>query len=386
MESRSSTQTGSGLLSFFIILSRWKRFIILSVVIITLLSIIVSFLLPKWYASSVTIMPPKNQSTLSMLGLSSSSLMKQLNPLRGIGSLGQSPDIYSYLAILKSRTLLGHVVKAFDLTKVYDTKDGSLDQAMEELLLNTDIRVSEEGTLRIEVFDKDSSRAPKIAAHFIFVLDELNRELTVREARGNREFIERRVEKNVQDLKMAEEQMKSFQKKYGFVGATEQNTAAISAVADLYAKKEAKELEVDMLEKTLGKSNPQFEFSKLQLLQLEKKLKDVPDIGTNYLRLYRDFAVQQRLYETLLPLLEQAKIEEQRDAPTLLVLDQPSYPELPSKPKKKIIVIIFFILALITSIATVFIIEKIMVIERERPDEYQALLKGWLSPFQRGRR
>jgi len=365
------------------VFSRWKKFIALNVLAVTILSALVSLLLPKWYLSSSTVLPPKNQNMLSGLGLSSASLMRQLGPIRALGSLGQSPDIYGYIAILKSRSLLERVVDRFDLIKVYGVKEGSQADAIEELISNVTFTVSEEGTLRIEVSDKDPQRSAQMADYFVEVLDVLNRELSVREARDNREFIEQRYKQNLADLKRAEDTLRLFQERYGFVGASEQNTAALNAIADLYATKTLKELEVGFLRRALGNDNPQLESAQIQLSELNLKLKDIPAQGTAFVRLYREFTVQQKLFETLVPLLEQAKIEEQRDTPTLLVLDRAVVPEIAYRPKKRIIVLVFFLLSLITSIAVVFLLERIDSFRRSQPAQYRHIIDEWRKIFRR---
>lgn len=367
------------LLQFAIVLSRWKKFIATTVVGVTVITSVVSLLLPRWYASSVTVLPPKNQNLLSSFGLSSTALMRQLSPFRGLGTLGQSPDIYNYLAVLKSRSLLERVVKKFDLVTVYGVKDSSISDAIEELLSNTDFRVSEEGTLRIEVADKTAEHAAAMANYFAVVLDEINRDLSVREARGNKDFIQERVEKNIADLRQSEDTLKKFQQKHGFVGLTDQNASAASAIAELYSKKMVKEMEVGFLERALGKNNPQLEAANLELSELYAKLKDIPELGTTYLRLYRDFAIQQKLFEILVPLLEQAKIEEKRDTPTLLVLDRAVVAEIPYRPKKRIIVTVFFLIALVTSVSVAFFVEKMRSVQKAWPSDYEDFRKGWLS-------
>lgn len=373
----------SGIHQYLLKLGKWKRFIFLNVLGVTILSVAISFLLPKWYLSSTTVLPPKNQNMLSGLGLSSSALMRQLGPIRALGSLGQSPDIYGYLAILKSRSLLEKVVERFDLITVYGVKGNSISDAVEELITNVSFKVNEEGTLRVEVADQDPVRAARMADYFVEVLDEINRDLSVREAKSNREFIEQRVNQNIADLKKAEDDLQKFQERHGFVGVTEQNTGAINAIAELYSQKALKELEVGFLKRALGENNPLMEASEIQLSELNAKLKGIPNLGTEFLRLYREFAIQQKMFETLVPLLEQARIEEKRDTPTLLVLDKAVVPELAYRPKKRIIVLIFFILSLIISIAIALFLEKIERFKKTQPTEYETLANTWLHLFRK---
>jgi uncharacterized protein involved in exopolysaccharide biosynthesis len=372
---------------FVATVSRWKRRIALSVLAVTVVAAGVSFLLPRWYTSSVSLLPPKNPGLSGLGGLlggvggAGPSIVRQLGSLRALGAAPGTADLYSYIAILKSRTLLERVVEEFDLITVYGIKNNSILDAVEELLSNVNFVVNEEGTLIIDVSDRDPQRAAAMANYFAKILDEHNRELSVREARGHRQFIEARVEQNLADLKQAEENLKEFQQQHGMVAVSEQVQGSMSALADLYATREKKALEVNLMRRILGENNPLLSSALLELKELDAKLQNVPDQGVAYLRLYREFIVQQRLFETLLPLLEQAKVEENRSTPTLMVLDSAVVPELPSKPRKRIIVLVFFLLSLIVSTSVAVFVDRLERLRTTHPAEYDKLQRGWRELF-----
>jgi uncharacterized protein involved in exopolysaccharide biosynthesis len=64
-----------------------------------------------------------------------------------------------------------------------------------------------------------------------------------------------------------------------------------------------------------------------------------------YLRIYREAEVQAKIMELVLPLYEQAKIEEQRDTPSVLVLDTATPAFKASKPKRLFIMLAVVLLA-----------------------------------------
>lgn len=78
-------------------------------------------------------------------------------------------------------------------------------------------------------------------------------------------------------------------------------------------------------------------------------LKGKPEIVLNYLRLKRNVEIQNKILTTLIPLLEQARIEEKRETPSVLVLDPPAVPDKKVKPKRAITVLI---LMFITGVMT----------------------------------
>jgi tyrosine-protein kinase Etk/Wzc len=148
-------------------------------------------------------------------------------------------------------------------------------------------------------------------------------------------------------------------------------------LAELYVTREKKALEVGLLERTVTAENPVLQTAKLELAELDAKLKNVPEQSVTYLRLYREFTVQQRLYEVLLPILEQARIEEARNTPTLLILDEAIVPEKASKPSKRIIVGVFFIFSLLVSVTVAWLQESLLQARVSNPEEYERLRSLW---------
>lgn len=377
MENEILPKNKRDLIYFLVLLSKWKKYIVITVLGITTLAIIISLLLPKWYQSSGTLLPPKNPNPFSALGLSPSNISKQLNPLRSLGTMLPNQDLYNYIAILKSRNLMERVIYKFDLINVYGIKNNSMSDAIEELKENVEFKVTEEGTLQINVIDKRPLRAAEMVDYYFSTLDELNRNLSALEARSNREFIEQRTNQNIENLNKAEEEIKIFQEKYSFIAIPEQTSSSMSGIAELFTLKTIKELELQILKKTVSGDNPRYKATALEIFELDKKLKNIPELGNQYLKLYREYIIQKKLHETLVPILEQAKIEENRDTPTLLILDKPVPAEKAKLPRKKIIVIIFFFISLISSITFIIIVDHIEKIRSEQPGYFQQLAKYW---------
>ena len=61
--------------------------------------------------------------------------------------------------------------------------------------------------------------------------------------------------------------------------------------------------------------------------------KDMPNIAMQYLRTYREVEIQQSILEIVMPMYEQAKVEEQKSIPTIMVMDKAVSPELKYSPK-----------------------------------------------------
>lgn len=385
LETSSNGQSHKNpLFDYLYVLAKRRKYIINAILITGVITVIITLLLPNWYTATASVLPPKRPGgLLSMLEGGFSSLIKNLPGLGG--RLGGSQEAYSYLAILQSRTAMERVVQKFDLIKVYETRKNSLDDTIKELRKNCEFEYATEGNITITVSDKDPQRAADMANYFIELLNELSMQLGTQEARQNREFIERRYHQNLVDLKSAEDRMKVFQQKYGIYELTEQTKTAIKAAAELKSEQVAKEIEFSIVRKSVGTENPRTQALQLELNELNQKLqelkygkagwyddrsvslfvpfKDVPQLGLEYFRLYRDLQIQNRLMEFLLPLYEQAKIDEHKDTPVVLVLDNATPPERKSSPHRTLIVLIFVFLAAMFSTTWVFLQE---IYEREK--------------------
>jgi len=346
------------LLDYLAVLVKWRRFLVINVALFTLLAIVLVLIVPRSYKSTASILPPKDQGVFNPLG-AASSLLKGITSAQGPGSrLGQNPGVYNYLAILKSRGSMEEVVRKFNLVEVYDVPNKSVEKAIKELESNVNFDIQPEENITIETYDKDPQRAAAIANQFVEILNSISIRLGTQEGKNNREFIERRLATINRDLHAAEESLKTYQEKSGVLILPEQSNASVSAVAELYAMKVKKEIEVGILERGSTKDNPVLQHLKTELQEINKKVDMLPEAGIETLRLYREVAIQQKILEYVVPLYEQAKVDEQKNVPVILVLDNAVPAERPDKPKRVIIVLVVFILAFLIQAFLIFFFES----------------------------
>jgi uncharacterized protein involved in exopolysaccharide biosynthesis len=71
----------------------------------------------------------------------------------------------------------------------------------------------------------------------------------------------------------------------------------------------------------------------------KRRLVDLPEIGLEMARLFREVEIQTRLLTFLLPQYEQAKIQEVKDTPTVQIIDPAVPPQLKNSPKRMFIVL-----------------------------------------------
>lgn len=364
---------------YFYVLYKWRKFIVINVFIFTLVAVIVALLLPVQYKATATVVAPRKTDIFGGFGGALNQSIREFAPfLRSLG--GSQLPLFTYLAILNSRTAMEKVINKFNLIKIYGIKDSSVEKAIKKLRGNTDFEIDENGVLVINVYDEDRQRAADMANYFIEVLNEINIKLNTEEARNNRIIIERRYLQNLADLKAAEDTLKKFQQKYGIYYLPEQTKAAVEAAAELEARIMAEEIKLGILQRQLGEDASEVKVVKIQIEEMRKKLnqmkegnngaknemslfvpfKDVPELGLQYLRLYRNYEIQNKLLELIVPLYEQAKIEEQKNVPIVQVLDYAVPPERKARPFRTLIVLSVFASALALFVMIAFLNESFL--------------------------
>lgn len=373
---RSADLRYVNVLDYLVVITKHRRFLFRFVLVCVLLAVIILFLLmSKWYKATAVIMPPKQKNSLGLL----SSVMRTTSPLRSLGLAGGgSDDLSQFQTILKSRSCFDAVIDRFDLMKLYHA-DNKID-ARKELEENLTIALGkEEVSLEVSVYDTDRQRAADMANFLVETLNKIYLEMSVAEAKSNREFLEQRYRQNLRDLQSAEDSLKIFQKKFGIYSVPDQMKAAIEAAGAIQSQIALKEIQLGMLEKTTTPNNElrgqtllelnalRHQMSILQLgeggksdrFQIFPPFDKAPELGMQYFRLYREVELQGKILELILPLFEQAKIEEQRDTPSVLVLDNAVPPEKASKPRRLLITAIVFLVSMIVGTVLTFFLEYV---------------------------
>ncbi len=385
---------GSTLLDFLSVLTKYRRFLVWFIIVVTFTTTIIAYFSPKWYKATASVFPAEQTDLLSGVeGIS--SLVKTFAPGKKLGSLTGPTETDRYLAILKSSTVLSEVIRKFDLVNVYKIKSYPMEKTTKELLSNVEFEVQDEGNLTITVFDKSPQRAAEMANYFVELLNKTNSELHVQNARGNREFIEQRYNKNLEEISQGELALKRFQEKFGVIAMPEQIEASIKAGADIYGKLIAKEVELSILERTLSEESPIVESAKIEIQELQKKInemnsgnttaeqqmkifipfKQAPELGAEYVRLYRNLEIQYKILQFITPLLEQAKVEERRSTPSVVVLDKAEVPERKSKPKVALYTLLALVISTVTSLFIIFLLETKYQLQKNNPIQFDTLIR-----------
>lgn len=319
--------------------------------------------MPNWYESTASVFPVDQFNPLGTLGRVSSSL-KTFSHFRNsafgkyfskaIGTI----ETDRCVTILKSKKVLSAVIQKFDLVHVYDIKTYPLENTIKELLKNTEFKVVLEGNIFITVCDKDPQRAADMANYFVEILNKTNSEIIAQSVQSNKQFVNTYYMSNIINLTNAEDSLKRIQKKSGIVSLPEQTKAYIKTTGDLAEELVTREVQANILRKTLAIDHPSVRAADVEIEEMQKKLIDfsdkstalkteisifdpfsrTSDFSTEYVRRYRDVETQYKILQSITSLYEQAKVEGQWKTPAVIVLDRAIPAEKEIKPQRALII------------------------------------------------
>lgn len=350
----------------FIFLSK-KKLIILSTLAIGLITgIIVFFILDPIFLSSATIKSiSKSGGINTLLGVDA---IPDLSDIGNLGGGSVTKELALYENILVSRRCVEEAIVKFNIFEeekfkyMYD----ATKYFRENVMIITKDKIA--GTMEIGAFDKDPVKAKDIADFLVYQLNKINTELNIQNAKNNKEFIQNRYNESKDDLTKLEDSLKRFQDVFG-IAPDIQVQAAVKAEIELESEIKSEEIKLALLRKILSPDQAEIKSLEEQITEMKKQLSEVrnnndaqdvltlkgkPLIILNYLRLKREVEIQNKVMATLIPLLEQSKIEEKRETPSVIVLDEPKVPEKKKKPKRIISILAsMFVTFVFLSVSTV---------------------------------
>ncbi len=367
---------GSSFVSFLLILVKFRKFLFWFVFTITLGATTFALLSEKWFKSTASVLPAERTDFLGALS-GISSLFKGISASGGLSALTGNSETDRYVAILESSTVLDSIITEFNLRKVYDLEDTYYYKTVEMLVSNSEIETQDEGNLTISVYDTSPQRAADIANFYVQLLNDINTDLSIRNAKANRGFIENRYLQNVSDIDSLEKAMKIFQEKFGVIAVPEQIEASVKSMAEIYSAFTLKEIELNVLKRTYKSDSPILKSIEIEVDEFRKKLNSLtvgdqkfgnninllipfnkaPELANKYLKIYRNLEIQYKILEFITPLYEQAKVEEVRNTPSVIILDKANPAERKSKPKASLYGLLSLVLSITLSLIIITFLE-----------------------------
>jgi tyrosine-protein kinase Etk/Wzc len=380
---------GRNLLDYLYVVVRWRRFIVVCVLAVSLATAAISMTLPLAWTASTTLLPPEEeQGTFGISALIGAAVPAGLG-----GLVGGKPPSENLVVLLESRRLLGAVVDHFDLVEEYGAPHRL--NAIDMLYEQTEKEIGLNGAIKLRITAGDAQKAADMANYTAAQLDSLNRQIKREKASSDRYFLQERQVTVRLELEKSGQALRTFQKETGLVNL-EVQTAAVIEIAQGLIQELAK------AEVLLEVAQAQFDSSDTERWSLEQQvsgmrhrldlilsrgsvgggdigpgLDQIPDLGLEYAGLVLEVKLREEVLAYLQTRLEEAKYREALDTPTIQVLDAAVAPQVRSAPRRTLMVLMAAALSFACSLVLAFVFEAGAEISRQNKDKIEALKRAW---------
>jgi len=381
-----------------------RRFLILFCLITVVAVAIITRQVPKIYEATAVIFPETKS------GGSESALKAAFLGQFGIAGVGISSETPSEMfnAVLKSNELAQDVLGRYNyffINGIYKNSEKIAAGAFADALKV--LKDRKNPTLSVTVQSHDPVLAADLANSYIIALDEYNSTNTVTSAQRLQEYIEKRLEAANRELDQAQTDLREFQEKNKAISISQQAEATLKVLSEMEANRIALEVEKAAKEKFYKGSHIEIEQLKAQMEALQKNidsltyskepkiplereigkiefyipLKRIPALNFDESKLLLKVKTKTGVITMLSTQLEQAKLDETKDMPTINVLDWAEPPKWPIKPRLKINVLLSFVISLFIGIFLIFFLEFINRMDQdpETSPKWQEIKKGLIN-------
>ena len=313
-----------------------KRWLIIGITgFFGIASVVISLLMSNWYMAETRLLIPGQTSSGLLSGVISGRLGSSASSLLG----GLVSDYQHQLAILDSRTVKESVVEEFSLIEVYDLteSDAPMKYAIDELNGNVEFVVDNEyNYLSVRAYDKDPQRAADMANFFVSELNRIGVELSTQTAREYRRTVEKRYQSFVDSLSAVTLAIRLLQEETGVLDLPTQGAAFAEALAEWRTQIFVSQFEVDNLRALYGDSHSQTRAAQRAVDQAWQSYNQawegqervmpvaqdiLPEVAHRFLELQTDARIFGTLLEFTRPVLEEARLEEERASESVQTLD-----------------------------------------------------------------
>ena len=352
-------------LDILLAITKHKKFIFFTTLIITILAIFYSLMATKYWKSSASIIPVKGEGAFNV----STYLGMQSNFL----NISLQPESAELMMIMKSRTFSKNIVEQFDLVKYFNisSEDSliSIEAAitrLRESMLTLSLN-DETGLVSITIESRDKFLSAKIANYYLKHLDQYNKEQKMTKGREKRIFLKTRIDNLKKTIDSLLISVKNFQEENQIYDIDNQTSKLIGLYSNLISEKLQNSIALELSKKFIKGDSPELMRLRHKDLILSEKisnlkhlkendseftlsLSEMPELQMEYSQLQLNLIINNKVYGFLYPQYESSKIEENRDLPTINIVDRAVPAGKRSKPKRTFFVIAAFISALILSI------------------------------------
>jgi len=306
--------------------------------------------LPEYFKATINCVPPSED--VGGLGGALGGISSTLKDI-GLSKLGgKKGDSYEFITILFTRTIRDSMIRKFDLIKEYRLEGEPMMYVRDEFEKNLEVNFHLEGNYEISLWSTDRNKAVEMSKAFVDYANQITINIQRQEAERSVMYLERRITMIDSTLEALTDSLARYSKQYRLFSPLDQATASATGLAEAKTELLKQETILGILEQNYGKDDPQVRNSRNLVTQLKSQyenaqtqpgfagnfaLTDAAGLGASYMRLLAEFEANIKLKAFMMPSLEQTRLDVQKAAPALLIIDNPVVPEKRDKPKRLLV-------------------------------------------------
>ncbi len=371
-----------------LVLAQNIRALVAIPLVTAIVAVLISFLFPNTYRSTVTILPPER--TFQSMDMPWDEISLMAGGGMALPVMATPSDILA--AVVTSRTVRDSLVSKMNLAERWETTP---DAASIQLEINSGAEVELSGIVKAWVHSNDRFFADTLANGMVLQADRVNRAIVNTKARRTREFVEKRLVETKAEMEIAAERLERFQNEHRTVALETQIQQMIENAASMQAQLTADEIELSVLEQTHSAEHPQVQHLRSRIRETQRRLNAIqsnpgdtsigfaaglskmPHLVQELADITRELKVAENLYTLLSTEYENARIQEQRDTPSFSVLDHAAGGGEKVSPMRSIIGLATFVSMFALVLAVIVTREYFAQLGRRDPEQYHALRAVW---------
>jgi capsule polysaccharide export protein KpsE/RkpR len=170
----------------------------------------------------------------------------------------------------------------------------------------------------------------------------------------NKAYLEQRISQTDENIRMITDTLQKYSKKHFIFAPQEQASSITKAISELKAELIKQEVTYHMVKNRFGDNDPYTLMQKDLMEDLTKKVNNVQnkpgfagnfslrnslEVGAEFLRLYAELETNIKVKSYLLPMIEEAKLDEVKNTTSLTVVDDAVPADKKAKPKRSLYVL-----------------------------------------------
>lgn len=375
-------------LDFANIFLKFKKFIIMNLILGSIfLTLVAYFLLPKYYITKLSFIPPSSQLITSYSSDISDVLKdKGLNLFSQSSLLAGDPNDF-WIEVLKSREINEYISKKFNLKEKLGAK--YIEDTFDFLEAKVKFKV-EKGIIKLEAETEKSEDGEKLANAYIEKLSSILNEINKSEMKNQKDFLEKRINKIHNELMLSSKKIAKFQTDNKILSVERQGAEVLDSITRLKSEIISLEAQLKALSETYTEKSTRVKSLKAQINSLKEKLEqlkgneknsnkddfnilELPSANIDYIEITRDTKTLEFLFQTLTKEFEILKIKESKSELRLKILDKAKVSEKKHGKNKKLVALIGIIFLFIINIGFIFLIYLKEKLKENLPDSYQRI-------------